>query len=141
FYTNTSPNECGDRTWGGDSDSYTSNTGVWGQISGDEELETVYMGVELPTGDYYGGHRPGNGLFGESLVAVDLHSGARKWHFQLVHHGIWDMDIPCAPILADITINGQVVTAIAQPTKQAFLYVFDRVTGTPISPIEARPVP
>ena len=82
--------------------------------------------VELPTGDYYGGHRPGNGLFGESLVAVDLKTGQRKWHYQLVHHGIWDMDIPCAPMLADITVNGRTVKAVAQPTKQAFLYVFDR---------------
>ncbi len=141
FHTIPLPNEYGAETWEGDSASYTGNTGVWGQISVDEELETVYMGVELPTGDYYGGHRPGNGLFGESLVAVDLHTGARKWHFQLVHHGIWDMDIPCAPILADITINGQTIKAVAQPTKQAFLYVFDRVTGKPIWPIEERPVP
>src|SRR5439155_139330 len=141
FHTIPLPNEYGAETWEGDSASYTGNTGVWGQISVDEELETVYMGVELPTGDYYGGHRPGNGLFGESLVAVDLHTGARKWHFQLVHHGIWDMDIPCAPILADITINGQTIKAVAQVTKQAFLYVFDRVTGKPVWPIEEQPVP
>ena len=83
---------------------------------------------------------PGNGLFGESLVAVDLQTGKRKWHYQLVHHGIWDMDIPCAPILADITINGRTVKAVAQPTKQGVLYVFDRVTGQPIWPIEERPV-
>ena len=100
----------------------------------------AYLPVELPTGDYYGGHRPGNGLFGESSVAVDLKTGKRKWHYQLVHHGIWDMDIPCAPILADITVNGRTVKAVAQPTKQAFLYVFDRVTGQPIWPIEERPV-
>src|SRR6059036_152065 len=141
FHTITLPNEYGAETWEGDSASYTGNTGVWGQISVDEELETVYMGVELPTGDYYGGHRPGNGLFGESIVAVDLHTGARKWHFQLVHHGLWDMDIPCAPILADITINGQTIKAVAQPTKQAFLYVFDRVSGQPVWPIDERPVP
>ena len=95
----------------------------------------------MPTGDYYGGHRPGNGLFGESLVAVDLQTGKRKWHYQLVHHGIWDMDIPCAPILTDITVNGRSVKAVAQPTKQGVLYVFDRVTGQPIWPIEERPVP
>src|SRR3989449_8447057 len=140
FHTIPLPNEYGAETWEGDSASYTGNTGVWGQISVDEELETVYMGVELPTGDYYGGHRPGNGLFGESLVALDLHTGARKWHFQFVHHGVWDFDIPCAPILADITINGQTVKAVAQPTKQAFLYVLDRVTGRPIWPMEERPV-
>ena len=102
---------------------------MWGQISVDEELGLVYLPVELPTGDYYGGHRPGNGLFGESIVAVDLQTGKRKWHYQLVHHGMWDMDIPCAPILADITVNGRTVKAVAQPTKQAFLYVFDRETG------------
>ena len=88
-----------------------------------------------------GGHRPGNGLFGESIVAVDLKTGQRKWHYQLVHHGIWDFDIPCAPMLIDITINGRTVKAVAQPTKQGILYTFDRVTGQPIWPIEERPVP
>src|SRR5215471_4183933 len=140
FHTIPLANEYGFETWEGNSSSYTGNTGVWGQISVDEELGIAYLPVELPTGDYYGGHRPGNGLFGESLVAVDLHTGQRKWHFQLVHHGIWDMDIPCAPILADITIDGRTVKAVAQPTKQAFLYVFDRVTGKPIWPIEERAV-
>ena len=109
-------------------------------ISVDEELGIAYLPVELPTGDYYGGHRPGNGLFGESLVAVDLHTGKRKWHFQFVHHGLWDMDIPCAPILADINVNGRIVKVVAQPTKQAWLYVFDRITGQPIWPIDERPV-
>jgi quinoprotein glucose dehydrogenase len=94
----------------------------------------------LPTGDYYGGHRPGNGLFGESIVAVDLKTGVRKWHYQLVHHGIWDWDIPCAPMLVDFTVNGRTVKAVAQPTKQSVLYVFDRATGQPIWPIEERPV-
>src|SRR5215831_1288637 len=140
FHTIPLANEYGFETWENNSSSYTGNTGVWGQISVDEELETVYLPVELPTGDYYGGYRPGNGLFGESLVAVDLHTGKRKWHYQLVHHGIWDMDIPCAPILADITIDGRTVKAVAQPTKQAFLYVFDRVTGKPIWPIDERAV-
>ena len=106
----------------------------------DEELGLVYLPVEAPTGDYYGGHRPGNNLFGESLVAVDLKTGKRKWHYQLVHHGIWDHDIPCAPILVDITVNGKPIKALAQPTKQALLYVFDRVTGQPVWPIEERPV-
>jgi quinoprotein glucose dehydrogenase len=100
----------------------------------------VYLPVELPTGDIYGGHRPGNGLFGESIVAVDLKTGERKWHYQLVHHGIWDFDIPCAPMLIDITINGRVVKAVAQPTKQGILYTFDRVTGEPIWPIDEVPV-
>jgi quinoprotein glucose dehydrogenase len=114
---------------------------VWGQISVDEDLGMVYLPVELPTGDIYGGHRPGNGLFGESIVAVDLKTGERKWHYQLVHHGIWDFDIPCAPMLIDITINGRVVKAVAQPTKQGILYTFDRVTGEPIWPIDEVRVP
>jgi quinoprotein glucose dehydrogenase len=140
FHTIPSPGEYGNDSWEKDSWSYTGNAGVWAQISVDEELGLAYLPVELPTGDYYGGHRPGNGLFGETLVAVDLKTGVRKWHYQLVHHGIWDMDIPCAPILADITINGRTIKAVAQPTKQAFLYVFDRVTGQPIWPIEERAV-
>lgn len=114
---------------------------MWGQISVDEELGMVYIPVELPAGDIYGGHRPGNGLFGESIVALDLKTGQRKWHYQLVHHGIWDFDIPCAPMLIDITINGKTVKAVAQPTKQGLLYTFDRVTGQPIWPIEERPAP
>ena len=140
FHTIPQAGEFGNDSWEKDSWSYTGNTGVWGQISADEELGLVYLPVELPTGDYYGGHRPGNGLFGESLVAVDLQTGKRRWHYQLVHHGIWDMDIPCAPILVDITVNGRTVKAVAQPTKQAFLYVFNRETGEPIWPIEERPV-
>ena len=141
FHTIPQPGEFGNDTWEKDSWAYTGNTGVWAQISVDEELGLAYLPVELPTGDYYGGHRPGNGLFGESLVAVDLQTGKRKWHYQFVHHGIWDMDIPCAPILADITVNGRTIKAVAQPTKQAFLYVFNRETGEPVWPIEERPVP
>jgi len=140
FHTIPRPGEYGIDTWENDSWSYTGNTGSWGQVSVDEDLGLAYLPIELPTGDYFGGHRPGNGLFGESLVAVDLRTGQRKWHYQLVHHGIWDMDIPCAPILVDITINGRTVKAVAQPTKQAFLYVFNRETGVPIWPINERPV-
>ncbi len=140
FHTIPKPGEFGYNTWEKDSADYTGNTGVWGQISVDEQLGMAYLPVELPTGDYYGGHRPGNGLFGESIVAVDLKTGVRKWHYQLVHHGIWDMDIPCAPMLVDLTVNGRPVKALAQPTKQAFLYLFDRVTGQPIFPMEERPV-
>jgi quinoprotein glucose dehydrogenase len=141
FHTIPSPGEYGNDSWEKDSWTYTGNTGVWAQISVDEELGIAYLPVEMPTGDYYGGHRPGNNLFGESLVAVDLRTGQRKWHYQLVHHPIWDFDIPCAPILADITVNGRQIKAVAQPTKQANLYVFDRVTGQPVWPIEERPVP
>lgn len=140
FHTIPKPGEFGYDTWQNDSADYTGNTGVWAQISVDEQLGMAYLPVELPTGDYYGGHRPGNGLFGESIVAVDLKTGQRKWHYQLVHHGIWDMDIPCAPMLVDITVNGRPVKALAQPTKQAFLYVLDRVSGQPIWPIVERPV-
>ena len=140
FHTIPSPGEFGNDTWEKDSWSYTGNTGSWGQISVDEQLGLAYLPIEEPTGDYYGGFRPGNGLFGETLVAVDLRTGKRKWHYQLVHHGIWDNDIPCAPILADITINGKTIKAVAQPTKQAYLYVFNRETGEPIWPIVERPV-
>jgi quinoprotein glucose dehydrogenase len=140
FHTIPRPGEFGNDTWLNDSWSYTGNTGVWAQMSVDEELETVYLPVEMPTGDYYGGHRPGNNLFSESLVAVDLRTGRRKWHYQLVHHGLWDHDIPCAPILADLVVDGKKVRAVAQPTKQGWVYVFDRVTGRPVWPIEERPV-
>src|SRR5262245_35220537 len=141
FRTIPQPGEFGNETWENDAWAYTGNTGVWAQISVDEELGMAYLPVELPTHDYYGGARPGTTLFGESLVAVDLKTGQRKWHFQLVHHGIWDMDIPCAPILADITVNGRQIKAVAQPTKQGWVYVFDRITGRPVWPIEERPVP
>jgi quinoprotein glucose dehydrogenase len=141
FHTIPQPGEFGTESWLAGSAEYTGNTGVWAQISVDEELETVYLPVEAATGDYFGGTRPGDNLFAETLLAVDLYTGERKWHYQLVHHGIWDHDIPCAPILIDITIDGKSVRAVAQPTKQAFLYVFDRVTGEPIWPIEERPVP
>ena len=140
FHTIPQPGEVGNDTWLRDSWSYTGHTGVWGQLTVDEELGIAYLPVEIPTGDYFGGHRPGNNLFGESLVAVDLQTGKRLWHFQLVHHPIWDYDIPCAPILADITVGGRRIKAIAQPTKQGFVYVFDRQTGQPVWPIEERPV-
>ena len=141
FHTIPKPGEFAADTWQKDSLTYTGNTGVWAQISVDEDLGLAYLPVELPTGDYYGGDRPGNGLFGESIVAVDLQTGRRKWHYQLVHHGIWDMDIPCAPMLVGITVGGRMVKAVAQPTKQGFLYVFNRETGEPIWPMEERPVP
>jgi quinoprotein glucose dehydrogenase len=140
FHTIPRPGEFGNDTWLNDSWSYTGNTGVWAQMSADPELGLVYMPVELPTGDYYGGHRHGNGLFGESIVAVDVKTGVRKWHYQLVHHGIWDYDIPCAPILFNQTVNGRVVKALGQPTKQGWIYTFNRETGQPIWPIEERPV-
>jgi quinoprotein glucose dehydrogenase len=141
FHTIPLPGEFGTESWLKGSAEYTGNTGVWAQISVDLDLETVYLPVEQPTGDYFGANRPGDGLFGETLLAVDLNTGKRKWHYQLVHHGIWDNDIPCAPILIDVVVDGRPVKAVAQPTKQAFLYVFDRVTGKPLWPIEERPTP
>jgi quinoprotein glucose dehydrogenase len=140
FHTIPRPGEFGNDTWLNDSWSYTGNTGSWAQMSVDEELGLAYLPIEAPTGDYFGGHRHGNNLFSETLVAVDLKTGQRKWHYQTVHHGIWDHDIPCAPILVNITVNGKAIKALAQPTKQAFLFVLDRVTGQPIWPIEERPV-
>lgn len=140
FRTIPAPGEFGHDTWLDGSWEYTGNTGVWAQMSVDEALGLVYLPVEMPTGDYYGGHRPGANLFSESLVAVDLRTGERRWHFQLVHHGIWDHDVPCAPILADLHVDGRAVKAVAQATKQGWVYVFDRVTGEPVWPIEERPV-
>ena len=141
FHTIPQKGEFGRDTWKKDSADYTGNTGVWTQISVDEQLGMAYLPVELPTSDSYGAYRPGNGLFGESIVAVDLKTGRRKWHYQLVHHGLWDFDIPCAPVLVDITVDGKPVKALAQPTKQSILYVFNRVTGQPIWPMVERPVP
>jgi quinoprotein glucose dehydrogenase len=140
FHTIPEKGEFGNDTWEKDSWTYSGNTGVWAQMTIDEESNTVYMPVELPTGDYYGGHRPGNTLFGESLVAVDLTTGKRKWHYQFVHHGIWDHDLPCAPILADITVNGKLIKAVAQASKQGWVYVLDRATGQPVWPFEERAV-
>src|SRR5262244_503234 len=141
FNTIPYPGEFGNETWENGSWEWTGNVGVWSQITVDPDAGLVYLPVETPTIDEYGGNRRGNGLFAESLVAVDLKTGKRKWHFQLVHHGIWDFDIPCAPILANIRVNGRTIKAVAQPTKQAFLYVFDRVTGEPVWPFEERPAP
>jgi quinoprotein glucose dehydrogenase len=140
FHTIPIKGEYGYDTWEAGSADYTGNTGVWTQISVDEQLGLVYLPVESPTGDYYGGHRPGKNLYGESLVCVDLKTGQRKWHYQLVHHPLWDMDISSGPLLADIKVNGKNIKAVAQPTKQGFLYVFDRVTGEPVWPIEEKPV-
>jgi quinoprotein glucose dehydrogenase len=140
FHTIPKQGEFGYDTWLNGSADYTGNTGVWTQVTVDEQLGLVYLPVESPTGDFYGGHRPGNDLFGETLVCVDLKTGQRKWHFQLVHHPLWDMDISAAPMLVDINVDGKPIKAVAQPSKQGFLYVFDRVTGKPVWPIEEKPV-
>jgi quinoprotein glucose dehydrogenase len=141
FHTIPQNGEFGNETWERDSWAYTGNAGVWAHMAIDEELGLVYLPVEDATGDYYGGHRPGDNLFSSGLVALDLRTGQRKWHYQFIHHDIWDWDIPAAPILADITVNGRRIRAIAQPTKQSWVYVLDRATGEPVWPIEERPVP
>jgi len=140
FRTIPMPGEFGNETWEKDAWAVNGNNGVWTQMAIDEQLGLVYLPVETPTSDYYGGHRPGNNLFAESIVAVDMKTGQRKWHFQLVHHPIWGFDIASPPILADVMVNGQAVKVIAQPGKQSFLYVLDRATGRPVWPIEERAV-
>ena len=140
FNTIPRPGEFGNETWENESWATNGNTGVWSQITVDEEAGLVYLPVEDPTSDYYGGHRPGNNLFGDSIVCVDLKTGQRKWHFQVVHHPIWDYDMSSAPILLDANVNGRLIKAVAVPSKQSFLYVFDRLTGQPIWPFEEKPV-
>ncbi len=141
FHTIPKPGEFGYDTWLDGAAERNGNTGVWSQMSADTELGLVYLPVEMPTHDYYGGHRPGDTLFGDSVVALDVKTGRRKWHYQTVHHDVWDWDLPCAPILFDARINGRIVKALAQPTKHAFLFVLNRETGEPIWPIEEQPVP
>ncbi|MDP6579279.1 MAG: PQQ-binding-like beta-propeller repeat protein [Vicinamibacterales bacterium] len=142
FHTVPGGDEFGNDTWLNESWRYTGNTGVWGQISVDLELGMVYLPTEMPTNDYYGGHRHGDNLFSDSIVAVDLETGQRQWHYQVIHHDVWDWDFPCAPVLVDVEIEGRpgITKVIAQPSKQAWLYVLDRETGEPIWPIEERPM-
>ena len=142
FHTIPGGDEYGNDTWLNESWRYTGNTGVWGQISADLELGIVYLPTEMPTNDYYGGHRHGDNLFSDSIVAVDIETGDRLWHYQVIHHDVWDWDFPCAPVLVDVEIEGRpgVTKVVAQPSKQGWLYVLDRQTGEPIWPIEERPV-
>ena len=141
FHTVAQGEEPGAETWEKNSWKEAGNANVWAPMSADEELGYVYLPVSTPTNDYYGGHRPGDGLYGESLVCLDVTTGKKVWHYQLVHHGLWDYDPPAAPNLIDITVAGKPIKAVAQVTKQAFVYVFDRVTGKPVWPIEEQPVP
>src|SRR5438094_647365 len=141
FNTIPRPGEFGNDTWEKESWAVNGNVGVWNQIAADEELGLAYLPVETPSSDFYGGLRPGNNLFAESIVAIDYKTGVRRWHYQLVHHPIWNMDIAAAPILVDLTVGGRPVKAVAAMGKQAMLYLFNRVTGEPIFPIEERPVP
>jgi quinoprotein glucose dehydrogenase len=141
FHTVPRKDEPGVETWGDESWKYTGNTNVWAPMSADEDLGYVYLPVSTPTNDWYGGHRPGNNLFADSLVCLEAKTGKRIWHFQIVHHGLWDYDTPAAPTLCDITVDGKPVKAVAQVTKQGMCFVFDRRTGKPVWPIEERPVP
>jgi quinoprotein glucose dehydrogenase len=141
FHTIPQQGEVGVDTWEDDAWRYSGNTNVWTMMSCDDERGIVYLPTSTPSDDHYGGHRLGDNLFAESLVALDAKTGERKWHFQAVHHGIWDYDLPAAPNLVDITVDGKQIAAVAQVSKQAFTYVFDRVTGEPVWPIEERAVP
>jgi len=135
------PGEFGHETWENDAWQYTGDISSWAPMSADAELGLVYIPTNGATVDFYGGFRPGDNLFGTSLIALDVKTGERKWHFQMVHHDIWNYDTPTAPVLLDVTQNGQTIPAVAQVTKQAFTYVFNRETGEPLWPIEERPVP
>jgi glucose dehydrogenase len=135
------PGEFGNDTWQENSWAYNGKVGIWTQITVDEELGLVYLPVETPASDLYGGHRPGNNLFAESIVCLDLKTGKRKWHYQIVHHPLWNLDMAAAPLLADLTVEGRQVKAVALPTRQSMLFLFDRVTGQPLWPIEERSAP
>lgn len=138
FHTIPERGEIGYESWLDGGVEFTGNSGVWAPISGDPELGMVYLPVEDPTGDYYGADRPGSNLFSSSIVALDVRTGERRWHYQLIHHDIWDWDVPTAPVIADLPNGRKVVMAV---TKQSFIYTFDRETGEPIWPIEELPVP
>jgi quinoprotein glucose dehydrogenase len=140
FHTVPQSGEFGVETWENESWKYTGNTNVWSLMSVDDELGYVYLPIGTPTNDWYGGHRLGNGLFAESLVCLEARTGKRVWHFQTVHHGVWDYDLPAAPVLCNITVGGRRIRAVAQITKTGFCFVFDRVTGKPVWPIEERAV-
>ena len=141
YHTIPQEGEFGTDTWQDRSWSYTGHAPVWALFSADEELGLVYMPISSATNDMYGGHRIGDNLFSQSLVAVNAETGERVWHYQTVHHGLWDYDPPAAPILMDINVEGREIKAVAQLTKQAFVFVFDRETGEPVWDIEERPVP
>jgi len=141
FHTIPQPGEPGHETWLEDSWTYTGNVGVWAPMSADPELGYVYLPTEAPTGDYYGGHRPGDNLYSQSLVCLDAKTGERVWHFQTVHHPVWDYDLPAPPVLIDINVDGVEIPAVAQITKHGFTFVFDRRTGEPVWPIVETPFP
>ena len=141
FHTIPQKGEFGVDTWEDDSWKYSGNTNVWTGMSADTELGYIYLPTGTPTNDWYGGHRPGDNLFAESLVCLDAKTGKRVWHFQMVHHGLWDYDLPAAPTLMNIEIDNEAIPAVAQVSKQGFVYVFNRKTGEPIWPINETRVP
>jgi quinoprotein glucose dehydrogenase len=141
FHTIPHPGEYGYETWPKDAYKYVGGVNTWGEISIDAKRGIAYFPLGSPTYDYFGGDRVGNGIYGNSLLALDARTGKRLWHYQLVHHDIWDFDVVSAPQLVTVTHNGQKVDAVAQATKHGFLFVFNRVTGEPLWPIEERPVP
>ena len=141
FHTIPQKGEFGNDTWQGDSWKYTGHVNAWAPLSLDEQRGLVYIPLGTPSNDFYGGQRPGQGLFGESLVCLDANTGKRKWHYQIVHHGLWDYDLPAPPNLVTLNVNGRRIDAAVQLTKMGFIFMFDRVTGQPIWPIEERPVP
>jgi quinoprotein glucose dehydrogenase len=141
FHTIPQAGEFGVETWRNDSWQYTGAAGAWSTLSADQERGIVYVPVEAATGDMYGGHRPGDNLFSQSLVALDANTGERLWHFQLVHHDVWDYDPPTGPVLADLVVDGATIPAAIQVTKQGMVYTFNRVTGEPVWPIVEQPVP
>jgi quinoprotein glucose dehydrogenase len=141
FHTIPQTGEFGNDTWGNDSSKFTGHTNVWAPFTIDERRGLVYLPVSTPSNDFYGGNRPGNNLYGETLVCLDANTGERKWHYQIVHHGLWDYDLASPPVLAAITVEGKKIDAVVQLTKHGFAFVFDRVTGKPVWPIEERPVP
>ena len=141
FQTVPPKGEFGSETWTDGSNEYAGKVTVWTMMSADEELGQVYLPTNTTAPDFYGAHRLGNNLFAESIVALDIATGKRVWHFQTVHHGLWDYDNPAAPNLLDITVDGKRIKALAQITKQGYVYTFDRVTGKPVWPIVETPVP
>jgi len=141
FHTVPQAGDFGVDTWLDDSWKYTGNTGLWTPFSADAARGYVYLPIEAATGDFYGGHRHGNNLFSDALVCIEANTGNRVWHYQIVHHDIWDYDLPAPPVLADITVAGKKIPAVVQVTKMGLAFVFNRVTGKPVWPIQERRVP
>jgi len=141
FHTIPRKGEAGYETWMDGSAERTGNTGIWTEMTADPQEGLAYLPVESPTSDFYGGKRPGNNLYANSLVAVDINTGKVRWFFQFIHHEVWDYDMSSAPLLMDITVNGKTIKAVAEPTKMGMLYVFDRITGKPVWPIPEKKAP